>query len=190
MLKDYFVDGLVQIAIVLSLLRTDLNNYMNIDYVNSPEVQEIFLGSSAGYTQTNFINNHINSGYGGGNPKAIYNEIHYDSLLQDLRSLRRFSTWHQRSHSARQIATFLVGLNNLPELARASIPETNNAAVHSENIANNDDESEANQNQTENDNVQYEEVLIGVASTSSSLPSVSTSSNIYDINFNDLTREV
>jgi hypothetical protein len=61
MLKDYFVDGLVQIAIVLSLLRTDLNNYININYVNYPEVQEIILGSSAAYTQTNFINNNFNS---------------------------------------------------------------------------------------------------------------------------------
>lgn len=184
------MDGLVQIAIVLSLLRTDLNNYINIDYVNSPEVQEIILGSSAGYTQTNFINNHLNSVYGGGNPKAIYNEVRYDSLIQDLRSLRRFSTWRERSHSARQIATFLVGLNNLPELARAPVPESNNNPVQSETATTNVEvESEEDTNQTENENVQYEEVLIGVDSVPST-SSVSTSSNFYDINFNDLTREV
>lgn len=54
MLKQYFTDGLVQIAIVLSLLRTDLNSYLNGNYVNYPEIQEIMQGQTVAYTQTNF----------------------------------------------------------------------------------------------------------------------------------------
>jgi hypothetical protein len=91
-------------------------------YVNYPEVQEIILGSSAAYTQTNFINNNFNSFYGRVHPKSVYNDVINDNLIQDLRSLTRFSSW-QRSHSARQIATFLVGLNNLPEVARTPVEQ-------------------------------------------------------------------
>ncbi|VDH89999.1 nuclear factor erythroid 2-related factor 1/3 [Mytilus galloprovincialis] len=193
MLKDYFVDGLVQIAIVLSLLRTDLNNYMNIHYVNYPEVQEIILGSSAALAPTNFINNNINSFYGSGNPKSIYSDLTYQNLIQDLRSLRRFSVW-QRSHSAQQIETFLVGLNNLPEIARApAVEQNNNNNVQSE--TNTDDQSEvessnSNQNLDSNDNVQYEEVVLGVDSTCSTSSSVSSSVNSqYDFQFDGLSRE-
>lgn len=194
MLKDYFVDGLVQIAIVLSLLRTDLNNYMNIHYVNYPEVQEIILGSSAALAPTNFINNNINSFYGSGNPKSIYSDLTYQNLIQDLRSLRRFSVW-QRSHSAQQIETFLVGLNNLPEIARApAVEQNNNNNVQSE--TNTDDQSDVessnnNQNLDSNDNVQYEEVVLGVDSTCSTSSSVSSSVNSqYDFQFDGLSREV
>lgn len=188
MLKDYFVDGLVQIAIVLSLLRTDLNNYININYVNYPEVQEIILGSSAAYTQTNFINNNFNSFYGSVHPKSVYNDILNENLIQDLRSLRRFSSW-QRSHSARQIATFLVGLNNLPEVARTPV-EQNNNIVQTESVSENPSpdvgSSNSNPAQDDNDNSQYEEVILGVvSSTSRSL----LNNDLNDIQIDGLTRE-
>ena len=54
MMKKYFTDGLIQVAIVLSLLRTDLYNYLNTlaDYGNSDI--EMILGTSFAYTQTHF----------------------------------------------------------------------------------------------------------------------------------------
>ena len=109
LLKQYFTDGLVQIAIVLSLLRIDLNSYLNTNYVNYPEVQELILGQTAVYTQTNFHRNRIESYYSGHEHlKNIENEASF--ILQDLRSLSRFAR-HQvrRQHG---IATFLVGISN------------------------------------------------------------------------------
>ena len=192
MLKDYFVDGLVQIAIVLSLLRTDLNNYININYVNYPEVQEIILGSSAAYTQTNFINNNFNSIYGRVHPKSVYNDVINDNLIEDLRSLTRFSSW-QRSHSARQIATFLVGLNNLPEVARTPVEQTSTISNTETNTENSDLESgngNTNTNQEVNDNEQYEEVIIGGDSNTSNTVLSSNAQDLGDIQFGELTREV
>jgi len=55
MFKKYFTDGLIQVAIVISLLRTDVNNYINTLVDNSyQEMQEIIMGTSLAYTQTNF----------------------------------------------------------------------------------------------------------------------------------------
>jgi len=87
MLKQYFTDGLIQIAIVLSLLRTDLNNYLNSNYVNYPEVQEIIQGQTVAYTQANFhqsLNTHL------GSPE-IYRktiELDHNTIIRDLRSFR------------------------------------------------------------------------------------------------------
>ena len=94
MLKQYFTDGLVQIAIVLSLLRTDLNNYLNHNYVNYPEVQEIILGPTAAYTQTNFHHNIYNSYYGSHeiHRKNIdIDTLYASSIFRDLRSVRHIS---------------------------------------------------------------------------------------------------
>lgn len=91
MIKQYFTDGLIQIAIILSLLRTDLNSYLNSNILSYPEVQEIILGSSAAYTQTNFHNLH-NAVHGfSSHPKHIIeNELVSSNIFQDLRSLSRF----------------------------------------------------------------------------------------------------
>lgn len=95
MLKQYFTDGLVQIAIVLSLLRTDLNDYLHHDFVNYPEVQEIILGPNVAYTQTNpFRNNIHNSIYGSHEVhKGIIDidTVFTSSVFRDLRSLRHIS---------------------------------------------------------------------------------------------------
>lgn len=109
LLKQYFTDGLVQIAIVLSLLRIDLNSYLNTNYVNYPEVQELILGQTAVYTQTNFHRNSFENYYSGHEHlKSIESEA--SIILQDLRSLSRFAR-HQVTRQQR-IATFLVGLSN------------------------------------------------------------------------------
>lgn len=87
MLKQYFTDGLIQIAIVLSLLRTDLNNYLNSNYVNYPEVQEIIQGQTVAYSQANFhqsFHTHL------GSPE-IYRkniELDHNTIIRDLRSFR------------------------------------------------------------------------------------------------------
>ena len=103
MLKQYFTDGLVQIAIVLSLLRTDLNNYINHNYVSYPEVQEIILGQTVAYTQTNFHNSY---NFQLGSPEIYRKNINPErtfisSIYRDLRSLRHIS-------SSRDIPTFLL----------------------------------------------------------------------------------
>lgn len=106
MLKQYFTDGLVQIAIVLSLLRTDLNSYLRHDYVNYPEVQEIILGPTVAYTQANFHNNIYNSYYGSHeiHRKGIdIDTIFTTSVFRDLRSLR-----HIRNVRDINIPTYLI----------------------------------------------------------------------------------
>ena len=112
MLKQYFTDGLVQIAIVLSLLRTDLNSYLRHNYVNYPEVQELILGPTAAYTQTNFHNNIYSSYYGSHeiHRKSIDLDTEYlSTIYRDLRSLRHLSNVRDRN-----VPTYLIvgGSNN------------------------------------------------------------------------------
>lgn len=100
MLKQYFTDGLIQIAIVLSLLRTDLNSYLSHNYVNYPEIQDVILGQSAAYTQTNFHNAFNNHFSHLGSPE-IYRkdvdavDIFQTSFYRELRSFRRSSNFRE-----------------------------------------------------------------------------------------------
>jgi len=107
-LKEYFSDGLLQVALLLSLLRTDLNNILNTEYRHYPEVQEIILGQTSAYTQTNF-HNYINQvdGYQV-HRKSPDNDINL--ILQDLRSLSRFNHWQNSfsSQTHRGISAFLA----------------------------------------------------------------------------------
>lgn len=140
-LKQYFTDGLVQIAIVLSLLRIDLNSYLNTSYVNYPEVQELILGQTAVYTQTNFHRSSFENHYSGyDHLKTLENEA---SILQDLRSLSRFAS-HQ---VARQqgITTFLVGISN-----GGGHLLTNSQETQSANVENNDSASATTEQSSEN----------------------------------------
>ena len=107
-LKEYFTDGLLQIAIVLSLLRTDLHNYINSNFVQYPEVQDIILGQTAAITQTNFhnYNNRLHSFHG--SLKSVENEE--SLILQDLRSLNRLSNYQIGNPYLRRIPAFLVGI--------------------------------------------------------------------------------
>lgn len=136
MLKQYFTDGLVQIAIVLSLLRTDLNNYLNHNYVNYPEVQEIILGPTAAYTQTNFHNNIYNSYYGSHeiHRKSIDLDADYlSSVFRDLRSVRHISTVRDIN-----IPTYLI--------VGGSPVVPGNLAIDSSTADDNPDEEEVNIN--------------------------------------------
>lgn len=134
MLKQYFVDGLVSIAIVLSILRTDLNNF-NREFVDYPEVQEIILGQTAAYTQTNFHIHTINSRLG--SPEIYRKNIEPDyifnsALYRDLRSFR------PRQNNDLNVPTFLLVSGSVgPVLNSQDVPEHND---------NNDTEDENNNN--------------------------------------------
>ena len=94
-IKKLFTDGLLQIAVVLSLLRTDWHNYINSlhNYHNYPEIQDIILGPLSGITQADFHSHgwHQNS-LGYAHPKNV-DSYYSHSILSDLHQLgpyRRF----------------------------------------------------------------------------------------------------
>ena len=93
MIKKVFTDGLLQIAIVLSLLRTDWNNYLNSlhDYQSYPEIQDIILGPLSGITQTDFHSQgwHPSSLGGYAHPKNLDN-YNTHSVLRDLHQLSHY----------------------------------------------------------------------------------------------------
>ncbi|KAL3837016.1 hypothetical protein ACJMK2_022408 [Sinanodonta woodiana] len=154
MIKQYFFDGLVQIAIVLSLLRIDINN-LNNNYVNYPEVQEIILGQTAAITQSNFHN--LINPY---DPepeiyrKNIDTDLSASHILRDLRSIRHLS---QYLRPETDITTFLivggssfhlntgadaessspgVGGNHVEPSQTVSNPTVNNAIVNNSSTEN------------------------------------------------------
>lgn len=134
MLKQYFTDGLVQIAIVLSILRTDLNS-LNRNYVNYPEVQEIILGQTAAYTRTNFHIDSINSRL---RSPEIYRKnidpeyIFSSAIYRELRSFR------PRRNQDLDVSTFLlVADSSGPTFhsqgtAEQNEPEDENNNIHSD----------------------------------------------------------
>ena len=95
-MKKFVTDGLLQIALLLSILRTDLNlhSYLNLvdNHLTYPEIHDIILGSSHAYTQTsNFHNNHWHNSISGGyaHPKSIDN-FYANSVFRELHSLSHY----------------------------------------------------------------------------------------------------
>ena len=94
-MKNPVTDGLLQIAILLSILRTDLNlhNYLNLvgNHLTYPEIHDIILGSTSAYTQTsNFHNNHWHEGTSEySHPKSIDN-YYASSVFRELHSLSHY----------------------------------------------------------------------------------------------------
>lgn len=87
MIKDYFTDGLIQIAIILSLLRVDLHTYMAT--VAHQEVQDLLQGPTSAFTQTRFHHQNWNRDVGAFvHPKHV--DIHINELLQDIHALGRY----------------------------------------------------------------------------------------------------
>ncbi|KAL5010704.1 hypothetical protein ScPMuIL_013009 [Solemya velum] len=112
MLKQYFTDSLVQIAIILSLLRTDLNTYLNNNYVSYPEVQEIILGQTAGYTLTSFHNTYNLIDSQPVHPKSLENEPFFSSpIFRDFRSLRTLYSDHSVPVNT-DVSAFLLTLSS------------------------------------------------------------------------------
>jgi len=98
-LKDFFTDGLIQVAIALSLLRSDLNSYFDAAHVQSSirahrrlsHLQETHLGPLTGFTSTNLIIRDRGL-YAPGFPKFIdsdYSRLS-SSVLHELYSLSDF----------------------------------------------------------------------------------------------------
>ena len=94
-MKKHVTDGVLQIAILLSILRTDLNlhNYLNLvgNHLTYPEIHDIILGSTSAYTQTsNFHNNQWHDGTSGyAHPKSIDN-YYASSVFRELHSLSHY----------------------------------------------------------------------------------------------------
>ncbi|CAI9735370.1 endoplasmic reticulum membrane sensor NFE2L1-like isoform X1 [Octopus vulgaris] len=92
MIKQCFTDSLISLAIVLSLLRTDVTNYFSSDYISYPEVQEIILGGSTAYGRVNnYIDNNRNQLYLLGQhlhfKNVDYGNIFSTSFYNELRRL-------------------------------------------------------------------------------------------------------
>ena len=126
MLKNYFTDSLIQIAIVLSLLRIDLQNYLNSSLNDYPEVQEIVLGQSSAFTQTQFHHNQwlnsVDGLYGlGRNSKNI--ETFYDeSVFNDLHSLIPY-----RGPNSQQNITTLLLVAGQQNVLVGNTPDVNDS---------------------------------------------------------------
>ena len=94
-MKKQVTDGLLQIALLLSILRTDLNlhNYLNLvgNQFTYPEIHDILLGSTSAYTQTsNFHTNQWHDGTSGyAHPKSIDN-YYASSVFRELHSLSHY----------------------------------------------------------------------------------------------------
>ena len=135
MLKNYFTDSLIQIAIVLSLLRTDLHHYLNSNLNDYPEVQEIMLGPTAAYTQTQFHHNQwLNSfdgNYGSGSIKSIDN-YYAESMFHDLNALNSQSMPVPQHLSNIATWLFVVGQSN-PLVGITPENETNNETSDNQN---------------------------------------------------------
>jgi nuclear factor erythroid 2-related factor 1/3 len=101
MIKEYFTDGLIGLAILLSLFRTDLVGINNL--INYPEVQDIILGQTAAYLPTNF--HHIqNAPQAFGNLKYLdYDNDAFTAWYQNVDNLPIFQ--QPREY---QIQAFLV----------------------------------------------------------------------------------
>ncbi|GFR85029.1 nuclear factor erythroid 2-related factor 1-like [Elysia marginata] len=118
MIKEYFTDGLIGLAILLSLFRADLDLVNINNLINYPEVQDIIQGQTAAYLPANF--HHLSNGpHAFGNPK----HIDFDN--------RAFSAWFNNHinnfqfHGSRQnnIEAFLVSGPD-PSLVSVHIQET------------------------------------------------------------------
>lgn len=137
MLKQYFSDGLIQIAILLSLLRTDLQNLgvPNNELLNYPEVQDILQGQTVAYLPTNFHNqyNTLNSIHGYAHPKHPDNDFYFSSIFRELRRFRGVST---------NIEAFLVSNDTVVDPTVGSSPPHQGDTSPTSGSSNSDSEAE------------------------------------------------
>ena len=104
--KKYFTEGLIQVAIVISLLRADVDNYINtfVDH-NYPEMQEIILGTSLGYAQTDFHRSNQQLDLGGYTQLKSLDSYYSSSVFRDLFTPE---TYRNTFHVPTNIDTWLV----------------------------------------------------------------------------------
>ncbi|GFO39006.1 nuclear factor erythroid 2-related factor 2 [Plakobranchus ocellatus] len=118
MIKEYFTDGLIGLAILLSLFRIDLDLVNINNLINYPEVQDIIQGQTAAYLPANF--HHLpNTPHAFGNPKHadIDNEAFTAWFNNHYNSNFLF-----RRGSQNEIETFLVSGSD-PSIASLQIQE-------------------------------------------------------------------
>ena len=185
MLKQYFTDGLIQIAIVLSLLRTDLNDYISRNYVSYPEVQEIILGQTAAYTQTNFhssYNTHL------GSPEIYRKNIDSLNLPNVYREIRSFRHLPQRRIQP-DIPTFLLvgsGPNGLVNSQPSSVQQPENEDENNNNI---DNDSGVNLNSISSEDLEIESQNL-LNTLEESIQAIAPLYNLNDPQGSDPTMEV
>lgn len=108
MIKEYFTDGLIGLAILLSLFRTDLLSLNLNNLINYPEVQDIIQGQTTAYLPTNF-HSIQQSPY---TPSLKHIELDNDALsewYQNVNNLLRFR--HERHND--EIEAFLVSSSQI-----------------------------------------------------------------------------
>uniref|UniRef100_A0A0B7AI49 BZIP domain-containing protein n=1 Tax=Arion vulgaris TaxID=1028688 RepID=A0A0B7AI49_9EUPU len=141
MIKEYFTDGLISIAILLSLFRTDLVGINNI--INYPEVQEIILGQTAAYLPANF--HHIHSSLQSfGNPKHLdFDNSAFNAWFQNLNNGPIF-----QERRAYDIEAFLVsgshqniGEQYHNDQAIVALSDNNNTLTHVTSLSEESDSS-------------------------------------------------
>ncbi|CAL1534802.1 unnamed protein product [Lymnaea stagnalis] len=127
MIKEYFTDGLIGLAILLSLFRTDLVGINNL--INYPEVQDIILGQSVAYLPASY--NHILN-----SPRAFESSKHLDFNNE------AFTAWYQnwnniplfRERNENEIEAFLV---SSPQLVFDHSPSSSQTAFTIASVENN-----------------------------------------------------
>lgn len=107
-IKRYFTDGLVQVAIMVSLLRIDLDTYRNVDDLYIPEYGDTVLGETSFYAQTQFHNHrNIIGGYAT-HPKHI--ERDNSAILRELQRLGEYERYRNRVQT--DIIALLLNVHN------------------------------------------------------------------------------
>ena len=120
MLKEYFTDGLIRIALIISLLRVNMNPRDLLD--RNPDIEELLQGPTSAYTQARFHHQNWNQDIGAFiHPKHVDNGI--DDLLHDLHALGRFRNNHALNTV---IDAYLVNDPEPPNLAQEATSDNNN----------------------------------------------------------------
>ena len=106
MIKEYFTDGLISLAILLSLFRTDLTGINDI--ISYPEVQDIILGQTVAYLPANFHN--------------AYDSLH---LTTNRKDIDLENAWFQNIHNLPRFRQNRRDLNHFDAfLVNAPVPNT------------------------------------------------------------------
>ncbi|XP_072020508.1 endoplasmic reticulum membrane sensor NFE2L1-like [Amphiura filiformis] len=145
--KKDWRDSLLTLAVLLSLFRGDIDDYMRGSFANLPEVHEILLGQSAALTETQF-HNLFNSieGHSSVHPKNLDIDWHHRSAFADLHTLYRDS-----SQNSREITAFL--LDRLEPNAGRPYPFVNLVQNSNGNAGNNAVNTDSENNNDNNNNV-------------------------------------
>ena len=169
--KKDWRDSLLTLAVLISLFRGDIDEYMRGSFANIPEVHEILLGQSAALTETQF-HNLFNSFEGHRisdvHPKNLDIDWHQRSVFTDLHTLYR-----ENNPNEREVTAFL--LDRLEPNAGRPFPFVNlvqnpaNSNANTNNVGNTDSENNNDNNNNvdsassnpDGGNLNEEETIVG-----------------------------